>query len=402
MFRWLETFLQDLRYALRLFRRARGFALTAVSVIALGIGATTAAFTLLDHVLLRPLPFVEPERLVMLHQTDLADGGSRELVSPPNFLDWRTMSKSFDSMGAYLAAFLPVNLSGQGNPRRLDSTLANSDLFKVLGVRPAAGRLFTAEDDRVGAANVVLLSNNLAVALFGGAADAVGRSLSLDNQAYTVVGVMPPGFAFPRPEAALWRPLRLTMPGMLSNRSNHILFAVARLRAGVSMDEARAEMVVMAEQLQRAYPKDNAMAGIAVVDLRDTMSPQSRTLVLAVFGGGVLSDADRVHQPGQSAVCACHGPETGDGGAHRDWSRPRTAPPAIAHRKPGARDVGRRARHAAGRNSHAVAGASGAERASHRGNAGDRPARSRLRRCAHVVHQHRVRHRASAALVPHA
>jgi predicted permease len=284
MFRWLEAVLQDVRYALRLFRRRRGFALTAVSTMALGIGATTAAFTLLDHVLLRPLPFREPDRLVMLHQTDLADGGSRELVSPPNLLDWRASSMSFESMGAYLAAFLPVNLSGQGNPLRLDSTLADSVLFETLGVRPAAGRLFTAEDDRLGAANVVLLSNHLAVALFGGVTDAVGRTLSLDNQAYTVAGVMPQEFAFPRPETALWRPLRLTMPALLANRSNHVLMAVGRLRAGVTIDEARAEMSVRAEQLQRAYPGDNAKTGIAVAGLRDIMSPQSRMLILAVFG----------------------------------------------------------------------------------------------------------------------
>jgi predicted permease len=281
MFIALETIWQDVRYGLRTLRRSRGFALTAVLVIALGIGATTAAFTLLDHVLLRPLPFADPERLVLLHQTDQNDGGSFELVSPPNFVDWRASGKSFDSMGSYMPAPLPVNLSGQGDPMRLDTTLATSDLFRTLGVQPAVGRGFTGDDDRDGAPNVVLLSHTLAVSLFGDAPTAVGRTLSLDNQSHTVVGVMPSGFMFPRADALLWRPLRLTQ--FLANRSNHILLAVGRLRADVSMREARAEMDVLADQLQRAYAKDNAKAGIAVVRLRDLMSPQSRTLVIAVF-----------------------------------------------------------------------------------------------------------------------
>jgi predicted permease len=283
MFIRIETFWQDVRYALCVLRRSRGFALTAIVVMTLGIGATTAAFTLLDYVLLRPLPFVEPERLVLLHQTNLADGGSRELVSPPNLVDWRTMGTSFESMGAYLAAFLPVNLSGHGTPQRLDTTLADAEFFRTLGVQPAAGRLFTDEDDRVGGANVVLLSHGLATSLFGAAADAVSRTVSLDNQVHTVVGVMPPGFAFPRPDTALWRPLPLSAPALQANRSNHVLFAVARLRAGVSIEEARSEMDVIAERLQRTYPKDDAQAGIAVVDLRGLLSPESRTLVVAVF-----------------------------------------------------------------------------------------------------------------------
>lgn len=287
MFIRLETFWQDIRYALRVLRRSRGFALTAILVMTLGIGATTAAFTLLDYVLLRPLPFVEPERLVVLHQTNLANGGSRELVSPPNLIDWRTMGKSFDSMGAYLSAFLPVNLSGHGTPQRLDSTLADAELFRTLRVQPAAGRLFADEETRVGGANVVVLSHGLATSLFGTPVDAIGRTLSLDNQPHTVVGVMPPDFAFPRSQTALWRPLPVSSPALQANRSNHVLIGVARLKAGVSIDQARSEMDVIGEQLQRAYPKDNAKTGIAVIDLRGLLSPESRTLVGAVFAAAL-------------------------------------------------------------------------------------------------------------------
>ena len=219
----------------------------------------------------------------MLYETQPANGVPRTQTSPPNFLDWREMSRSFESMGAYISVFFPVNLSGRGDPLRLDASMVNSDVFLTLDVQPSAGRVFTAEDDRVGGANVVLLSHGLALALFGAAADAVGQTVSLDNQAHTIVGIMPASFAFPSRDTQLWRPLRFS-PALLSLRSNHLLYVVARLRDGVSIEEARADMDVIAGQLQRAYPKDNARSGIAVANMRDMMSPQSRTLVIAVFG----------------------------------------------------------------------------------------------------------------------
>ena len=286
-FHRLESIVQDVRYGLRVLRRSPGFTIVATLVIALGIGAVTSTFTLLDHVLLRPLPFAEPERLVLLHETNLAEGGSRDLVSPPNFVDWRMSGRSFESMGAYLSANLPVNLSGQGAPVRLESTLVEVELFKTLGVQPAAGRAFTSEDGGPDGARVVVLSHALALTLFGNPPAAVGRTLSLDHQGYTVIGVMPPSFVFPRAETALWRPLRVTAPALMANRSNHILFAIGRLRAGVSLESARSEMELIAGQLQRAYPKDNAKSGIGVIDLRDLMSPQARTMVVGVFGAAL-------------------------------------------------------------------------------------------------------------------
>src|SRR5262245_33193254 len=255
-------------------------------VIALGVGANTAAFTLLDHVLLKPLPFDQPDRLVTLFESQPANGIPRTSISPPNFVDWRDMSSSFESMGGYFAILFAVNLSGQGEPMRLDSAIVNSDVFKTLGVPPEAGRGFTVADDRPGADNVVVLSHALAMSLYGGSAVAVGRTISLDNQPSTIVGVMPPGFAFPTRDAQLWRPLRFPA-ALMGSRSNHILYAVARLRKDVTLGEARADMNVIAKRLQQAYPKDNGRSEIGVVTLRDLMSPQSRTLVLAVFGAAV-------------------------------------------------------------------------------------------------------------------
>jgi predicted permease len=283
MFIWLETLVQDVRYGLRVLRRSPGFALTAIFVIALGVGANTAAFTLLDHVLLRPLPFDEPGRLVTLYESQPANGIPRTQTSPPNFIDWRDMSSSFDSMGGYFAILFAMNLSGQGEPMRLDTAIVNSDVFRTLGVQPEAGRVFTADDDRPGSANTIVSSHALAIALFGGSSAAVGRTINLDNQPHTIVGVMPPTFAFPSRNAQLWRPLRFS-PILMASRSNHVLYGVARLREGVSLDEARADMDVIAKRLQQAYPRDNGRSEIGVVMMRDLLAPQSRMLVLAVFG----------------------------------------------------------------------------------------------------------------------
>ncbi len=193
------------------------------------------------------------------------------------------MSSSFDSMGGYFPILFAVNLSGQGDPMRLDTAVVNSDVFRTLGVQPEAGRVFTADDDRPGAASVIVLSHALAMSLFGGSAAAVGQTISLDNQPQTIAGVMPAAFAFPSRHAQLWRPLRFSPP-LMASRSNHILYGIARLRDGVSLGEARADMSVVGKRLQQAYPKDNGRSEIGLVLMRDMLAPQSRMLVVAVFG----------------------------------------------------------------------------------------------------------------------
>ena len=277
---------QDLRWTLRVLRQSPGFTVTAVVAIALGVGANTAAFALLDHALLRPLPFADPDRLVTLHDTQLKQGVARNLTSPPNFFDWRTMSRSFDALGAYVAAPIAVNLSGRGEPVRLDSTLISPEIFSVLGVKPVVGRVFSSDDERVDGPDILLMSHSVASSLFGSAESAVGNTVNLDNVTHTIVGVMPAAFAFPSRDIQLWRPLRFTA-ALLANRSNHILYGVARLNPRVSLAEARAEMNGIAIQLQRAYPKDNTETGIGVIKLRDTVSPQSRLMVMVVFGAAV-------------------------------------------------------------------------------------------------------------------
>ena len=200
MFNWVENAIQDVRYALRTVRRQPGLGLTAILVIALGTGATTAAFTLLDHVLLRPLPFPRSGQLVRLFETDLGNGYARIETSPPNFLDWRARSTSFTSMGAYMT--FSVNMSGHGEPRRLEGTTMDADVLPTLGVAPMVGRGFVAGDLRDGAADVVLVSQGLASALFGDATRAVGETLRLDHQPHVIVGVMASDFTFPTREEA--------------------------------------------------------------------------------------------------------------------------------------------------------------------------------------------------------
>lgn len=280
----LDTLWQDLIWTQRSLRRSPTFALTAIVVAAIGIGANTAAFTLLDHVLLRPLPFPNSEQLVVLYQTQLTRGNARTVTSPANFLDWQAMSKSFETMGGYTTA--SVNLSGQGEPQRLEGIAMGAEVLKVLNVAPAVGRNFTNEDMDPGAANVVLLSDNLASALFGNAPNALNRGILLDNTPYAVIGVMPGGFSFPTRETQLWLPLQFNQQGR-QNRTGLFISVVGRLRPGVSVDQARAEMGLIGQQLESTYPKENGSMGATAVGMQEVISPQSRTLVIAVFAAAL-------------------------------------------------------------------------------------------------------------------
>jgi predicted permease len=272
---------QDLRWTARTLRQSPGFTFTAVTVAALGVGANTAAFTLLDHVLLRPLPFPHPEQMAMLYLTEPANGSTHLQLSPPNYLDLRARTKSFESVSAYSS--LSINLSGQGDPQRLNGANIGADVLRILSVQPKLGRAFTPEDERNGTPDSVLLSDRLWRATFGADPSVLGRTILLDDQPYTVIGVMPETFAFPSRDAQLWLPLRFP-PFAPNERTNYYLYGIARLRKGVSLKQARADLSVAAGQLERAYPKANAGIGATAYEMRDAVSPQSRMLIVAVFG----------------------------------------------------------------------------------------------------------------------
>ena len=278
----LDILRQDLRYTARTLGRAPAFTLTAIAVTALGIGANTAVFSVTDQVLIRPLPYADAPRLVKLWET--TPDYSRNEPSPANYRDWRERSTVFEAMGAYWGA--SANLIGKGEPRQLDGARVTADLLPLLGVRPAIGRLFSEEDDREGAPGTLLLGHGLWQQVFGGSPAALGGTVRLDDEMFTVIGVLPPDFSFPSRGTQFWMPLRLRAENF-EDRSDHFLRVVAKLRPGVPLEQARAEMDVVGRQLELEYPRDNALAGVGVIPLRDEVSPQARMLLAALFGASI-------------------------------------------------------------------------------------------------------------------
>jgi putative ABC transport system permease protein len=280
----LELFRQDIAYSIRTLLRVPGFTTTAIVVSALGVGATTAAFSVTDHVLIRPLPFKDPDRLVRLYQDQSYRGYARMELSPANFRDWQRMSTCFETMGAF--ASVSLNLVGTGDPERLAGVRVTSEVLPMLGVSPALGRLFASADDREGATPTVVLSDALWRSTFGSDAAVIGRTVLLNDERHVIIGVMPPGFYFPGRDVEFWVPLRFQAVDF-ENRADWYLYGIGRLRDGVSVDEARAELRLVAAQLARQYPKENARNGATVVDLRSDVSRQSRLLLIALFGASM-------------------------------------------------------------------------------------------------------------------
>jgi putative ABC transport system permease protein len=274
---------QDARYALRTMARSPGFAATAIVVTALGIGATTATFSIADHVLLRPLPYRDPERLVKLWQEPF-HGTSRWEFSPANYRDWKRRARSFEAAGCYRP--LAANLVGQGLPTRVSGWAVEPDLFSTLGARPALGRVLLASDDLAGAPGAVVLSEGLWKGRFGADPGILGTKILLDDESYTVVGVMPRGFDFPTRDTELWTATRFNEENY-ADRTDSWLLAVARLKRGVTLEQARSEMRLIAAQLEREYPKENARLSATVTRLRDEIPRQSRVIVIALFGAAL-------------------------------------------------------------------------------------------------------------------
>jgi predicted permease len=273
---------QDLRYTARALRRTPGFAATAVLVVALGVGANTAAFSLADQVLLRPLPFPQSDRLVKMWEN--VPGYSQMELSPPNYADWKKMNHSFSAMGAY--SFNSVNLVGQNEPERLDSVVVDSDLLPMLQVQPLLGRVFTADEDREGAPGTLLLSYGLWQRRFGGDPQIIGRQLLLNDERFTVIGVMPRTFYFPSRDTQLWTTIRLKAENS-TDRNDNWYDVVGRLRPGVTLAQASSDMAVVSKQLERQYPKENEKTGANLYLLRDDVSKQSRLLLYALIGAAV-------------------------------------------------------------------------------------------------------------------
>ncbi|HKG12700.1 MAG TPA: ABC transporter permease [Pyrinomonadaceae bacterium] len=273
--------LQDLRYGLRTLRKHPGFTAVAVIALALGIGANTAIFSVVNTVLLRPLPYKDPDRLVMVWEDATRSGYPRDTPAAANFVDWRDQNGVFEGMAAL--ADQSFNLTGMGDPERLEGKRASANLFGLLGVEPLLGRGFLPEDDRPGGPRVAVLSHGLWQRRFGSDPKVVGRSLELNGQSYEVVGVMPQSFQFPSPEYELWVPIAFTQQEAAS-RGRHYLQVVARLKPGVSFGQAQAEMSTIAARLQQQYPEQNADLGAAVVPLHEQVVGDIKPALLILLG----------------------------------------------------------------------------------------------------------------------
>jgi putative ABC transport system permease protein len=272
---------QDLRYGLRTLRKHPGFTAVAVTALALGIGANTAIFSVVNTVLLRPLPYKDPERLVMVWEDDTKAGYPRDTPAAANYVDWREQNRVFDGMAA--VADQSFNLTGVGDPERLDGKRVSANLFGLLGVEPLFGRGFLPEDDQPGAGRVVVLSHGLWQRRFGADPKVVGRSLDLNGQSYSVVGVMPPSFQFPSREDELWVPIAFTQREA-ANRGNHYLEVVARMKPGVSVEQAQAEMSTIAARLQQQYPEHNTDLGAVVIPLHEQVVGDIKPALLILLG----------------------------------------------------------------------------------------------------------------------
>src|SRR5215218_5161458 len=255
---FLADLLHDLRYAARLQRKNPGFTIVAVIALALGIGANTAIFSVVNTILLRPLPYKDPERLVMVWEDATRLGYPRDTPAAANFVDWRDQNQVFEGMAAI--ADTSFNLTGSGDPERIEGRRVSANLFPLLGVEPQIGRVFTAAEDQPGAQRVVLLSYALWQRRFGGGPGIVGQSLTLDGESYVVVGVMPARFQFPSSDDQAWVPIAFTQQEA-ANRGRHYLQVLARLKPSVTLQQAQSEMSTIAARLQQQYPQQNTELG---------------------------------------------------------------------------------------------------------------------------------------------
>ncbi|MGC1106329.1 MAG: ABC transporter permease, partial [Candidatus Acidiferrales bacterium] len=277
----MNTLLQDIRYAARTFLRNPAFFIFAVAVLALGIGANTAIFSVAYNVLLRPLPYHDAGKLVYVWEDDSAYGFPQNTPSPGNYGAWKSQNNVFTDMAADKDA--KFNLTSQGAPVQFLAKEITANTFPLLGVEPMLGRNITREEDKPGTNQVVILSHAVWMANFGGDPQILGKQIWLNNAQYTVIGVMPSGFVFPDRETQIWTPIGFSATD-LATHDSHYLHVIARLKPGVSLQQANANLSIIAKRLQKQFPVDNAKEGAFAVPLRDQITGSSRTAALILLG----------------------------------------------------------------------------------------------------------------------
>jgi putative ABC transport system permease protein len=274
----MRTFVQDLRYGVRSLLSSRGFAVVAILTLAAGIGANTAIFSVIDAILLRPLPFPHPDRLVRLYETEAAPGTYP--FTGPDFIDWKTQNSTLSDM-ALFGWPATVNLSGKGQAEHVVIAPTEANYFTLLGAKPLLGRTFAPDEDQPAKNDVAILSYGEWQKRFGGDPKAIGQSVEMNARKYRIIGVMPYGFAMPL-RTDYWTPLDMSSRG-LGERGSHWANATGRLKPGVAIRKAEADLKVIAARLEKAYPDTNHKVGAVVVSLQEDLIGNSRSSILMML-----------------------------------------------------------------------------------------------------------------------
>jgi putative ABC transport system permease protein len=277
----MDNLRQDIRYALRSLVKAPGFTLVVLVTLALGIGANTAIFSVVNGVLLRPLPYQEPERIAVIRET--YGDGQRGTVSGPNFKDWQSRNVTFERMAASRMRFMSV--TGNGDPEEVATAFVTSDFFPLLGVPPATGRGFAPGEDE-GEGSVIVLSDGFWRTRYGADAAVLGRTLVLSGKPYTIVGIAPPGLNLPN-GTQVWVPAELGID-RAANRGSHSFDVIGRVKAGVSLKQAEADLAGVMRTLEREYPETNIGRSVALVPLAADTVGQVRPALYVLTGAVVL------------------------------------------------------------------------------------------------------------------
>src|ERR1044072_5371185 len=281
----MQNLFKDIRYGLRSLLKHPGFTAIVVVTLAVGIGASSAIFSVVNTVLLRPLPYAQAERLVAIQELD--KNGKRVQVTPANFLDWRAQSTVFEQLAAILTR--PANLALADQAERIDLAMTSASFFSVFGTQPERGRFFIPPDEVAGHAPVVVISHGLWQRRFAGDAELVGKPITLDGNSYTVVGIAPAGFQYPD-KTDVWIPPFRLAPAMNERmdptqvRGFGMLAAVARLKPGVSVAQAASEMETITARLRQQYPDTNNRRFNRVVSLHTHLVGETSPMLLLLFG----------------------------------------------------------------------------------------------------------------------
>ena len=278
----MERVVQNIRYGLRMLRKQPGFTAVAVLALALGVGANTAIFSVVNGVLLRPLPYADPDNLVMVWERNIPRNRVTNVASPANYLDWKRQTQTLDPMAALVQ--IQQNLTSEGDPVELDAQYVTTNFFDTLGVQPARGRGFIEEEGRVGKDQVAVLSHSLWNQRFGGSDEILGRAITLNGRSFTVIGIMPADFYFMNREISLWVPMALDPATDYRAISGRFLMSVARLKPGVTRDQAQAEMEGIAAQLEQTHLKFNAGWSVNLVPLHEQIVGDIRPVILILLG----------------------------------------------------------------------------------------------------------------------